>query len=656
MPIPGIPNFNTFNFDARRDTVDFRDQMYLPTLVEVPPKIELATYREVGVPILNQGQEGACTGFGLATVANYLLRKRQVEPDRVHVSPRMLYEMARRYDEYPGEAYSGSTARGAMKGWHKHGVCAESAWPYKASDTDKTLTNLRAYEARNRPLGAYFRVNHKDLVAMHTALAEVGILYATASVHEGWNRLNDSGAIPYQPNFKIRGGHAFAIVAYDRHGFWIQNSWSERWGKDGFAKISYDDWLENGMDVWVARLGVPVHRLSEDATAKSRAPGASRSESLSYAELRPHIISLGNDGRLRENGTYGTSREDVEKLFKEDFTRNTSGWEKKRLFLYAHGGLVSEAGFVQRLAEYRSAMLKVQVYPVAFIWQTDLWSTVTNILKEAVLQRRPEGILTDSLDFMLDRLDDTLEAVVRGLRIKGLWDEMKENARLATESGQGGARLALQALAEIMEADPKVEVHVAGHSAGSIFHALLVQYLTTKGKISSGPLAGSKGLGKRIASCALWAPGIRIQDFKETYLPAIQNRSIGHFSLFTLKDVAERGDNCGSIYNKSLLYLVANALEDRLAEPILGMEKFVSTDPDLDGLFKQPYASWIKAPNTSRPPGGSKARRHGDFDDDVATLMSTLAIILPAGELPKTSLFEFRRSSSSLGDRRRQLG
>lgn len=29
--------------------------------------------------------------------------------------------MARRYGEWPGENYEGSSARGAMKGWHQHG-------------------------------------------------------------------------------------------------------------------------------------------------------------------------------------------------------------------------------------------------------------------------------------------------------------------------------------------------------------------------------------------------------------------------------------------------------------------------------------------------------------------------------------------------------
>ena len=54
-------------------------------------------------------------------------------PDKDEVSPRMLYNMARRYDEWPGENYSGSSARGAMKGWHKHGVCSRKHWVYDRS-------------------------------------------------------------------------------------------------------------------------------------------------------------------------------------------------------------------------------------------------------------------------------------------------------------------------------------------------------------------------------------------------------------------------------------------------------------------------------------------------------------------------------------------
>lgn len=214
--------------NVRPDTLDFRDQMFVPTLVEVPIKIDLEEYRRFEVPILDQGTEGACTGFGLATNVNYLLRKRKVVPDLHSVSPWMLYSLAKRYDEWPGENYDGSSARGAMKGWHKHGVCSSDL----CGDSTR-LSEDALKEAPRRSLGAYFRVNHKDLVAMHSAIAEVGILYATASVHTGWENVAADGVIKKAD--QIIGGHAFAIVAYDEHGLWIQNSWGPGWGKQGFA-------------------------------------------------------------------------------------------------------------------------------------------------------------------------------------------------------------------------------------------------------------------------------------------------------------------------------------------------------------------------------------------------------------------------------------
>ena len=225
--------------DVHPDPLDFRDRMFEPTLVEVPPLRPLEDYQQYQVPILDQGQEGACTGFGLATVVNYLLNsfKHTSYRDHIPASPRMLYEMARRYDEWPGEKYEGSSARGAMKGWHKHGVCSAKLWPYKVTRTKEELTRERSDDARNRLLGAYLRVNHLDLVSMHSAICEVGVLYATGQVHSGWDKVGTDGIIRQEK--EIEGGHAFAIVAYDRKGFWIQNSWGPDWGTKWFRA----DWL-----------------------------------------------------------------------------------------------------------------------------------------------------------------------------------------------------------------------------------------------------------------------------------------------------------------------------------------------------------------------------------------------------------------------------
>lgn len=623
--------------NVRPDTLDFRDQMFISTLVEVPMRIELDEYKKFEVPILDQGREGACTGFGLATNVNYLLRKRKVIPDRTSVSPWMLYHFAKRYDEWPGENYEGSSARGAMKGWHKHGVCAGELCGNSGRISEEALK-----DAPKRSLGAYFRVNHKDLVAMHSAIAEVGILYATAAVHKGWENVGADGVI--KKSDQIIGGHAFAIVAYDEEGLWIQNSWGPRWGKEGFARIGYDDWIANGSDVWVARLGVPMNLLSAESVAIGSSAAVSHTGAYSNLELRRHIISIGNEGLLSPGGTFGSTREDVETIFSKEFLAVSKNWHKKRILLYAHGGLVDEAAAVQRVAEYRAQLLKAEIYPISFIWHTDFSTSLTNILQDAIRKRKSEGFLDAGKDFMLDRLDDALEPLAR-ITGKPIWSEMKGNALAATSNEAGGARIALECLNKLPR---DVEIHIVGHSAGAIFHAPLIEMLVK--------------MGRSIKTCTLWAPSCTTKLFKQSYLPSIEDGKIGRFALFTLNDKAENDDHCNHIYNKSLLYLVSNALEKtphiplfRDGEPLLGMARCVAEDSRLRELFGSKKADWVRAPNDQKekPVNYSTARHHGDFDDDEATVRATLARMLGMEQVEGS--FEFKRTKASLRMKREFL-
>lgn len=654
-------------FDAARDTVDFRDKMYVPTLVEVPTEIPLEHYRtrygKRKPPVLDQQSEGACTGFGLAAVANFLLHTRKVVPDDAPVSPRMFYDMARRYDEWRGENYSGSSARGAMKGWHKHGVCSLQRWPYVPNDSIGGLDHERALDAADRPLGAYFRVDHQELAAVHAALTEVGILFATGDVHEGWDEVDaKSGVIPGPSGKAVLGAHAFAVVGYDQRGFWIQNSWGGSWGKGGFALLSYDDWLANISDVWVARLGAPTRFSVDTKRATQNAVGSARSE-FAFTDLRPHIISLGNDGLPRNSGTFATTPQSIGDLFAKDVPRLTRDWPVKRVLLYAHGGLVSESLALQRAEDYRKRLLDSEVYPLCFVWHSDFWSTLTNILDEGLGRRRPEGVLgflDSAKDFMLDRLDDTLEVVARPLG-RPLWDEMKENALRASthQTGgvfDGGARLVLDQLKALHATTPKLEVHVAGHSAGSIFMAPVVERL--------------RELDIPVSSLSLWAPACTMALFKRAYAPSILSGHVKRFSLFNLKDITEQDDDCANIYHKSLLYLVSNAFEPKRREKILGMERFILEDaaffkvnakdvvnnnPSVVRLFNNASAEWLRSPN-ALPEGGvnaAHARHHGDFDDDKATVRATLARILNKKNAPAG--FDFRCSPSGARARRLQL-
>jgi hypothetical protein len=516
--------------------------------------------------------------------------------------------MARRYDEWPGEDYSGSSARGAMKGWFQHGVCSEEAWPKSSGVLDAT----RSKDALLRPLGAYFRVDHTDLVAMHAALAEVGALYATAQVHGGWREPHADGAIPLRDD--VIGGHAFAIVGFDRDGFWIQNSWGATWGAGGFGRISYQDWLRNGTDVWVARLGVPVSLESTvGAASNATFSVAHATPEVETQQLRPHIISLGNGGRLQPNGPFGNTLADVQQILANDFPRLTHGWGKPRMMLFAHGGLNDAATAIERTKRYRELFLPREIYPLCVMWNTDLYSIVQDMLENRLEPLRPQGFLDDTADFMFDRFDDTLEPIARAGG-KGIWDQLKDNATAASADAEGGLHKLIPLL------PPDAELHLVGHSAGGNLHAAFAAALARA--------------GRTIETCTLWAPACTVDAFEKSFRRLLAAESIRRFCLYTLTDKAEQDDLCGA-YHKSLLYLVSNALEDiphipwlSEGEPLLGLEKYAAR---LKDFFAAGRVDWVVAPNNrSGTREAAQSKHHGDFDNDPDTIESTISRILNA--------------------------
>jgi len=596
--------------NARPDTIDFRDKIYTASLIEVPSRKSLSEYKKLNVPILDQGEEGACTGFGLATLIHFLKHKSNGKFAKDQISPRMLYEMAKKYDEWDGEDYVGSSARGAMKGWHKHGVCKLNVWPYDPSKPDRQLTQERIADAANNPLGAYYRVNHKDIVDMHCALTEVGILYATARVHDGWFNLAE-GEIPYSGQAVV-GGHAFAIVAYDEDGFWIQNSWGEDWGTDGFALITYDDWLANGTDAWVARLGAPVKLMSPNSVARSFAISSVGQNATSFQELRPHVISLGNDGALKKTGTYGNTEDDIRRIFNEHIPTVTKDWKQVRIMFYAHGGLNAEKGVLQMLSDWKQSLYANEIYPIFFIWHSDLFSTLRFIIEDSVKSIKSEQPVTSVQDFMLDRIDDFLEPILRKPG-RAAWNEMKENALRASDVDKG-ASFTYECFKEYQKSN-KASLHLVAHSAGAIFMGPLVK------KFAESNID--------ISTCTLWAPACTMADFDTYYSDSIENKHIKKFSMFTLTADAELDDNCLRVYNKSLLYLVSNSFEDTAkGTPILGMIKYIKQSAKIGMLIESGSLLHITSPNGLNNPDACRTNKHGGFNDDVHCLSSTVARIV----------------------------
>src|SRR5262249_56349145 len=79
------------------DRLDLRDRPYVPVLHEPPPP---AMAPQLELPVLDQGKTNACTGFALASVVNFLLRK-HLDPQTTPLSPFILSSLSPPSQPFP---------------------------------------------------------------------------------------------------------------------------------------------------------------------------------------------------------------------------------------------------------------------------------------------------------------------------------------------------------------------------------------------------------------------------------------------------------------------------------------------------------------------------------------------------------------------------
>lgn len=600
------------------DPLDLRDRPYQPRVATAPREVLLPDCE--GLPVLHQGETSACTGFALSNVVNYLLWK----ADRaalMPVSPFMLYSMARRYDEFPGSTRdTGSSLRGAMKGWYKHGACAERLWQALAMPKAKEdATDDWWQDAVNRPLGAYYRINTQSVADMHAALNEAGILYASAVCHAGWEegfgaRASDVWSIDPRTAAPEDGGHAFAIVGYDRHGFFVLNSWGKAWGTQGYARLRYEDWAVNAMDCWVAQLGVVTDQHREIASARSLRLNRrgevqlSRDKVLRNRELSPFIIDVENNGRLSQSGDFRTSAGDIDALLTLHLESALQAWGigeggEVDIAIYAHGGLTGEETAAATAAKWIPALYKARIFPIFFMWETGAMDTLRNMIDDAIsgLPRQTAGIGESILKWWNERLERLLSRAGTDF-----WGEMKENADLLSSAADsGGIQLYKAAAKSAVLKRVRPRLHLIGHSAGGIVHSHMVERLVAR--------------GWRFSSVNFMAPAVTVADFKNRVLPAIKSGAVERFHQFHLTDAAERSDaSCGP-YRRSLLYLVSESFEHGTREPILGMQRYF--DSAIGKLGLPNVRAW------TAPGASSASTTHGGFDDDPVTMHNVIRLI-----------------------------
>jgi hypothetical protein len=622
--------------NVRPDPLDLRDRYYQAPLVALQTRLCPPELESLDILVRNQGAEGSCTGQALAAVIDLQNAPRRLnasEDDRnlpipVQVSARMLYDMARSHDEYADDGLPGSSVRGAIKGFFHNGVCDSVSAPYFAGDVDWRLTADMGREARNTSLGAYYRLRHV-INDYHAALNEVGAVLCSAMIHNGWNEAevaSKPGRIDLASDRTVElvGAHAFALVGYDRDGFYVLNSWGPSWGgieavgangrrtaRPGIAHWSYEDWQKHVLDAWVLRLSAPSAKsfglIGGYVRPQARLTVPSALErvevlrpepSVSRQRILGHYIHL-NDGRFVTTGAYPSSPGSIaETAVHLNRVDGEDDPEKRydRILFYAHGGLNSLDDAAARMAAMTPGFKRNGVYPIFFLWRTGLFETVGDVLGGAAQRAllRTGG----AEDFMNRLIEEAAQRIGRPI-----WSDMKLDAERAFVTGPAAGRVALQLVGEALAARVRhpASIHFVGHSAGAILLGRLFEQLDP----AIRALTGTVSLMASACSTSFF-------DEKLEPIAAALANSPSRCAHFVLPDSAERRDRV-AIYRRSLLYLISNGLEGRREVPIAGMETFWGK-----------RRRWTTHVSHGSSPF-SRASTHGGFDNDPFTMNTILS-------------------------------
>lgn len=202
-----------------------------------------------------------------------------------------------------------------------------------------------------------------------------------------------------------------------------------------------------------------------------------------------------------------------------------------------------------------------------------------------------------------------------------IWRSMKKDTADAfgTDADCVGTA-ALKHLASLAAAGKTLpKITLIGHSTGAI-------YINHWLENAADALPGVK------FDVILLAPASRCDDFA-----AVLERhpeSVRNFRMFAMKDEVEQQDRLVPIvYPRSLLYLVSGVLEGEPDVPIMGMQRFINLAdtfnqekfPGVHGMrdWLGKMASRTVWSKDERLEGlGSQAIKHGDFDNEEATIAS----------------------------------
>lgn len=168
-----------------------------------------------GEPVLDQGSEGACVGFGITNELRF--RPEAVRHLNAAFAREKIYWEAQRTDDWPGGSYPGANP---------------------VYEGTSVLAGIKVAAALGYITEYRWAFGEADLAI---AISRVGPAVLGLPWYTGMFDPDRAGYL--HPTGQVEGGHCVACVGLNmRTGYYtIYNSWGPDWGRNGRARINRAD-------------------------------------------------------------------------------------------------------------------------------------------------------------------------------------------------------------------------------------------------------------------------------------------------------------------------------------------------------------------------------------------------------------------------------
>lgn len=200
---------------------------------QLPPRV---SYKYLCDEVDDQGQHNTCVAHGAVGMSEDFYYKRHGLTQRVELSRRALYYLAKKTYE-PGDMNDdGLAVDEGLKVLRDIGYVLESEWPYTDNLFEPVPENLirkdwMLKDFVNVPL---------DAVSIKTALYQHGPVVVGSQWPGEWDNPDENGMLATNVS-PSSDGHCWRIIAYDdaRSAGLMRNSWGPNWALGGYAWVPY---------------------------------------------------------------------------------------------------------------------------------------------------------------------------------------------------------------------------------------------------------------------------------------------------------------------------------------------------------------------------------------------------------------------------------